>query len=453
VDLKVLQRHASSLGAQLGLVTRTRHVREDAEALGIPVFESAGEAQRVAWPSPGRRRLPWHAPVKNLRGKREQASVKEEAWRSNPFTRLSAFTIGVVSVFALVSLFIPSAQVTLSHVTKLQSIALPVVASESVESVFVTGSIPAREKRIVLDGMQTVNVTGEGVIPQSKARGVVLFRNLTQEAVTIPSGTIVEAARDALVRFVTLENGVVDAGVGKTIELPVEAMEGGLAGNLPAETLIVIDGRLGLSLSVTNLEPTAGGRELSSVQASDADRARAKDLLTSFLDDEARLTYLNELNSGDILFENTISVSQTLLEEYDPPAGAASSRLTLTMQVEYSARYASASDLTELASLALNASLPLGFSPASEAVTVEPVTTPALDDSGSARWQIRAEREIVRFIDAASVTYLIRGTSLQTAQTRLDDAFPLDRSPEIKLSPSWWQWIPLLPFRIEVVTE
>ena len=48
VDLKVLQRHALSLGAQLGLVTRARRVRQDAEALKIPVFESTGQAQRVA---------------------------------------------------------------------------------------------------------------------------------------------------------------------------------------------------------------------------------------------------------------------------------------------------------------------------------------------------------------------------------------------------------------------
>src|SRR5215207_5653754 len=74
VDLKILQRHASSLGAQLGLVTRARRVREDAEALHIPVFESTGEAQRVAWPKPRRRKWARHAPRKDLREQREQAS-------------------------------------------------------------------------------------------------------------------------------------------------------------------------------------------------------------------------------------------------------------------------------------------------------------------------------------------------------------------------------------------
>jgi len=452
VDLKVLQRHASSLGAQLGLVTRTRHVREDAEALGIPVFESAGEAQRVAWPNPGRKRLPRRAPAKNLREKREQVSMKEEAWRSHPVTRIGMFSVGVLSVFAIVALFIPRARVTLSPVTKLQSIVLPVSANESVVSVFITGSVPAREKRIVLNGTQTVVVTGEGVIPQSKARGVVEFRNLTQEAVTIPAGTIVSANE---LRFVTTKDGVVDAGVGKKTELPIEAIDGGLAGNVDSETINAIDGRLGLSLSVTNLEPTNGGRELASVQASDDDRARAKDLLMKFLDGEARQKFLGEINSGDVLFENTISVSQILLEEYDPPAGAAGTTLTLTLQVEYSARYTSASDLTMLASLALNASLPSGFraGAASDALTIESLGTPVLDDAGSARWQIRAERNIVQSVDHLQVMYLIRGFDVNTAQSRLEESLPLESSPAISMFPSWWQWIPLLPFRIEVVTE
>src|SRR6185369_7386449 len=64
VDLKILQRHASTLGAQLGLVTRTRRVRVEAEGLGIPVFESAAEAQKIAWPKPRRRKWSRKAPDK-----------------------------------------------------------------------------------------------------------------------------------------------------------------------------------------------------------------------------------------------------------------------------------------------------------------------------------------------------------------------------------------------------
>src|SRR5215216_534347 len=224
VDLKVLQRHASSLGAQLGLVTRARRVRDDAEALHIPVFESTGQAQRVAWPKPRRRRrFAQRPPKKGLRAQREQASTKEEAWRAQPVIRVLAFMIGVMAVLTLVALFVPRAQIRLNPVSKTQSLDLPVSAGPSVQSVFITGSIPAREKHVIVDGTQTVIVTGEAVIPQSKAKGVAEFRNLTQQTVNVPSGTVVQDAKG--IRFLSTASGEMEAGVGKTLELPVEALE------------------------------------------------------------------------------------------------------------------------------------------------------------------------------------------------------------------------------------
>ena len=299
-----------------------------------------------------------------------------------------------------------------------------------------------------------MTVTGEGVVPQSKARGVVEFRNLTQQSVTIPAGTVIQAAQDAPVRFVTLEDGAIDAGVGQTMEVPVEAVEGGFAGNLPEDSLIVIEGRLGLSLSVTNPEPTTGGRERASVQASESDRARAKNLLMKSLDEMAQEKLRDEIGGGDMLFDETLSVSQVLLEEYDPPAGAAGTKLSLTMQVEYSVMYAAASDVAELALLAMNASLPEGFRPESaDTVTINPVKKPSLDENGAARWTMKVEREIIQTVDPAQVTYLIQGLSSGTAQSRLEENIPLADSPVISLSPSWWPWVPIVPFRISVVTE
>src|SRR5688572_6690381 len=144
VDLKVLQRHALALGAQLGLVTRARRVSEDAEALRIPVFESTGQAQRVAWPKPRRRRWARRPPKKDLRQRREEVSAgpEREAWRAHPVVRVGAFLIGVASVLVLVALFIPRAQVILQPESKMQSVVLPVIARPSVDQVFITGTIP-----------------------------------------------------------------------------------------------------------------------------------------------------------------------------------------------------------------------------------------------------------------------------------------------------------------------
>jgi len=451
VDLKVLQRHALSLGAQLGLVTRTRRVRQEAEGLRIPVFESTGQAQRLAWPKPRRRRWVPRPPRKDLREQREQVSVKEGAWRAHPAVRVGSFLVGVAAVLLLVALFIPRAEVVLHPQPKTQSVVLPVIAGRSIESVFITGTIPAREKRVIVEGTQTVVVTGQGVTPQSQARGRVIFRNLTQQAVTIPSGTVVRTEDN--IRFETTRAGEVPAGVDETLELPVVAVEGGRSGNVDAETVVIVEGRLGLSISVTNPEPLTGGRETPSVQASDADRARAKESLLEKLEEEAHAQLKKELQAGDVLFEDTFEVSQILSEVYDPPAGAAGTRLTLNMQAEFSTLYADASDLTELAVLALNASLPSGFAADSDALSLEPVTQPILNDDGFTRWTVRAERRIVPHINNAQLTQMIQGISARRAQRLLENNLTLEDAPEIHLSPSWWPWVPIAPFRIAVITK
>ena len=337
----------------------------------------------------------------------------------------------------------------------MQSVVLPVSASPAVEAVFITGNMPARKLRTVVEGEQTITVTGEGVIPQSKASGFALFRNLTQQAVTVPSGTVIHSGDAERIRFVTIRDGIVKAGVGETLELPIEAIEGGLAGNIEVETINAVEGRLGLLLSVTNPERLKGGRELASVQASDADRKRAKNLLMKKLESDGRSALADKIVSGDVLIEDTFAVSQILSEDYDPPAGAVGTRLTLSMQVEYSVLYASASDLTELAALVLNASLPAGFRAASESevITVKPVTKPLSGANGSMRWTVRAERKIVQQINVGQVTQAIQGVGSRKAQTQLETDFPLAGSPEISLSPSWWPWVPIVPFRITVVTE
>ena len=455
VDLKVLQRHAASLGAQLGLVTRARRVRQDAEALRIPVFESTGQAQRLAWAKPRRTRIKRHAPRQDLREQREQlsAGAQQGMWRTHPATRVGAFLLGVTSVLVLVALFIPRAQIILQPKSKIQSIVVPVTASPSIDSVFITGNIPAREKRVIVEGSQTVFVTGEGVTPQSKAKGNVIFRNLTQQSVVVPVGTVVKTSNN--VRFVTTTTSEMDAGVGKMLEVPIEAEEAGLSGNVDAETIKVVEGKLGLSLSVTNPEAVTGGHEIPSVQATDADRDRAKSQLIKTLESQADQQLVQEMDSGDMILDDTSAVSQILSEVYDPPAGAAGNKLTLTMQVEFSALYASAQDLTELAALALNASLPSGYRAATdpEALTVKPVTKPTANVDGSAHWTVRAERRIVRQINSSQVTQIIQGIRSARVKTLLEKNLPLERSPKIGLTPSWWPWMPIVPFRISVVTQ
>jgi hypothetical protein len=68
-------------------------------------------------------------------------------------------------------------------------------------------------------------------------------------------------------------------------------------------------------------------------------------------------------------------------------------------------------------------------------------------------WTVRAERRIVQQIDKAQVTQLIQGIRSARVKAVLEKRLPLEKAPQINLSPSWWPWVPIVPFRISVVTK
>jgi hypothetical protein len=86
-------------------------------------------------------------------------------------------------------------------------------------------------------------------------------------------------------------------------------------------------------------------------------------------------------------------------------------------------------------------------------ITVKPVSAPLSTTNDITRWTVRAERKIVQQINVAQVAQMIQGFGSRNAQIQLEKNFPLASSPEINLSPSWWPWVPIVPFRISIVTE
>jgi hypothetical protein len=454
LDLKVLQRHATSLGAQLGLVTRHRNIRREAQALGIPVFNSTGQAQRNPWPERNlrikrvRRKL-----RQDLLEKRKQVRRGEEAWRSHPVARVGFFALGVLAVLTMVSLFIPRAQIILTPETDVQMVTLPVQADPSVNSVFITGSIPSRELLVLVEGVQESPVTGRVPVPVSKAEGLVTFRNLTEEPVSIPAGTVLTSTGLPGVRFLTMGNAELEAGLEATIDLPVEAESAGEAGNVKAEAIQAIEGNLGLLVTVTNVEPTSGGRNRLTDAATEKDLARLRESLFTELKAQALSEMEALLKSGDQIFTDTLDAEKILEETYVPPLGQPGNNVKLSMRVEFTASYASGADLTELASTVLNASLPEGFVDTGEPLKFEVLDSFQTNRKGVTRWAMRVSRQLEKQLNMGKIIPLVQGRSIAVATAQLKGNLDLKHSPEIQLSPEWWPWLPLIPFNISVESK
>jgi hypothetical protein len=328
-----------------------------------------------------------------------------------------------------------------------------VTANPSIQSVFVSGSVPARAETVAVEGTQTATVTSRIPVPLTRARGVARFRNLTQIEVAIPAGTLVYTRTEPPVRFATLNPTRIPPGVDQFVEVPIEAVTAGEVGNVAADSIQTVDGSLGLMTAVTNPEPTGGGTDTTAIGPSADDRFLLRESLLADLKTQAEAQLRARLSTDDVLLTDTLAVSQTLDETYNPPADQQGTSLTLTLRVEFSVQVVSTLSLTELAEATLNAVAEPGFSPVADSLTIESVSKPVTDADGVTHWQMQAERRTLRSVDLGAALALVRGRSPQEASALLSQTFLFETKPEINLTPDWWPWLPLIPFRISVVAQ
>ncbi len=448
LDLKVLQRHADSLGAQLGLVTKWNNVRRDAESLGIPVFKSTAAAQLNAWvESPPRARREPKPPLKGLRLQRDKIQIKEAAWRTSLLGRVLAFTAGVAAVLVLAGLFIPRADVTLSPEAQTISLTIPVNASPVYETVSLNGALPARTVSVTASTQRTLIVAGSISVPVTKATGIAQFTNSGAEEIVIPAGTIV--ATNTLIRFVTLNDTRLPANSEEFVEVKIEAVEPGENGNVEANTITIIEGALGLSVKVANPEATTGGAHENVPGGTEEDRSKLRDEALNELRLIAEEQIRAGLGGGDLFISDTLKIASLQREEYSPPPGEPGAEVTLSMQAEFSALYILAEDLETLAGSAVRAAIPPGFLPNGE-MTIEPLETPFTDSTGITRFPMQASQATLREVDLMQVYNLIRGRNIRSAAVAVREALALQNEPQIVITPSWWKWLPLIPFNISV---
>ena len=451
LDLCLIQRHALIQGAQLAIVAPSTDIRQSARELGIPIFKTVAIAQRRTWQSKYIADAPvQRTPRSDLLRMQREATPAEGPWRNRFGIRLLFFTLAVLAVLSVLVLFFPSATVALTPATRMQSLTISARASPQVATVDLTGSLPARMTSIDLEQSKTVAVTGSVITPNTPAAGMARFRNLSIGKVDIPSGTVIRTPGSPPVRFATTTDAVMPAGIARTLDVPVQAVQAGTSGNLSADTLVVFEGDLGTSLAVTNPSPTTGGSDHAApIQTAD-DHTRLHDELVSEILDQCKASLPQSLDHGDIFFPNTLGVGQVLSETYFPADGQTGATLSLTMKLQCKAQYASAADVKLLTSMALDANLPDGFEPNSGAVVSATSDAPVTDADGNTSWKILAQRLLRARIDPAEILELIQGRSLAVAGRRLAASFQLVAAPTIKVTPDWWPWLPVFPLRIAV---
>ena len=131
---------------------------------------------------------------------------------------------------------------------------------------------------------------------------------MTLTPLVIPAGTVVYSVSPTGVRYATLNETRLEGKPNAFVEVPIQALDGGKAGNVPADAIDGIEGSLSLSASVTNPAPVTGGSDRMATVASEADRDRLRSQLLGVLQESAQAKLQNSIAEGDLLLQDTVKM-------------------------------------------------------------------------------------------------------------------------------------------------
>lgn len=460
LDLVLLQRHTASLGARLALVTHDSDVRFYARELAIPVFDNLRQAQDSNWRIKRRRRSRVRPsfqksidPQPDLTRLRKESHPSTPAWMTKQVTRLILFTIGVFAFLSIAAILLPTAVVTLNPKTETQEITLQVHVDPDIEDINLSGALPARPIRVIVEGRSSLPSQGTIQIPDEYATGRVTFTNLSTQTVIIPVGSVVRTLDSTPIRFITTELAEIPAGPGEITTQSVQSIKPGKNGNLPAESLLAIEGPLGLNVAVSNRLPTSGGTDRIAPAPTSDDQNNLYQQLIEDLQVTAMNELQDQLSQDDLLFASTLTLIRVLEETYDPEEVMPSDYLNLTLRLEFEVLTVTSDDIYTLVTKVLDANIVDNYVPIPETLSISFLDEPQISQHAKDRWRIHATRKLQAQLLEPQAVNLTLGLSPTLAEQRLFNSIPLNEPPKIFVTPDWWPRMPLLPFRITVVRE
>ena len=470
--LKILRKEADEGGVQVGFVTNDPDIRYFCKGTRLPVYKSEAAARtHWRWPKP---EGPLPAPNKlrpivvapppdagialrpptlvtlpdstTLLG---EARVRpERVWLKGLsytiFIGLIALAIAGLSAWLL-----PQATVDIVPARSQIISSVDLTARTGIDAPdYPHKVVPARVVQARVESFGTTPTTGQEDAPVKKATGNVTFINRTSREITIPKGTVVRTTFGTGIRFRTLKEATAPPGTGQQVTVPIEALEPGLKGNVPALTINAIEGPLNVRLRVSNRSGTRGGTVENVGTVTQADKNRLKNELLAQLQQQAYAKLGENLRSGEYIPPETVN-TYVLAETYDRFAGEHADELGLQLQLLARGLAVDMNGARTLAKRSLHESAPPDKFLLEETIRAgQPRFTLFGDDFVTL--SITASGEVMEPVSASAVRAVLTGAPMNRAKQLLEENFVLAQPPQITLAPRWASHLPSLPFRIIV---
>ena len=368
--------------------------------------------------------------------------------RRSPARTAAIAASGLSAVLLLAVLAVPSATVTVA------ASAIPMPSATFTLRAGAGGDLSAQPLSATINAKVTGTATGSRN-DDIKATGSVRFTNQTTDDITIPKGSVVQTTTGSdRIQFSTTETKTLPRSIilGITlasgqIDIGVEAIIGGSAGNVGANRIVVSNRGV---YSVTNPLAMTGGdtKKIPVVRAEDYTAATSKAVVDRALADAAndqKLRWKSQLTGDAVVYVGTPSLtSQGPLADvvgrevatFDIPVTAsvqgfavAGNEPARTAVERYRALAADGNTLDE------------------RSVQLAGITTPTVADNG-VTWRLVATGQQSARLTKEQVGRAVAGRGIAEARAVLT-AQGL-RVTDLRISPSWWPRMPLLDARITV---
>jgi len=470
--LKALRMVADAGRVQIGLVTKDGDIRYFARLARIPVYKSEAAARKHwRWPKPEAPLPPpekfratitppppdaavaLKPPIIITKPKNTVLWGQAEARPDRSWLKGLGYilAIGLIAllILGLTVYLLPQARVSLTPARTQVISSIDLAARTGIDGPdYPNKLVPARVVQARVEGFSTTPTTGQEDAPVGKATGVATLINRTSREITAPEGTILRTTSGENVRFRTLQETKVPAGVGQQAEVQIEAVEPGLKGNVPALTINEIEGSLNISLRVSNPFRTEGGTVESVATVTQADKDRLKNELLAQLQKQAYAKLGENLHPGEFIPPETVN-TYILAATYDRFAGEHADKLGMQLQLLARGLAVDMDGARQLTERSLRETAPADKFLLEETIrTGKPHFTLFGDEFVT--FSLTASGEVIEPISAGDVRAVLAGAPADQAASLLEEHFALAKPPVITLTPSWTTRLPSLPFRIIV---
>jgi hypothetical protein len=470
VSLRRLQRRAEELGLQVLLVARDGLTRALARQAGIPTYLFPFGAQagmlwrRRGQPAPA---APWlpddgapEPPARPRRVKRRPIPGDRFRLRTLPDrTRLLSIFISLLVVVALaaglfytVITLVPVATVEVTPAVARVSETVLVTADPQAADIDLNAKVvPARLIEVRLEGSAQIATTSKKAAPNERAKGIITFANRTVQEVRVPAGAVVRTSTGTNIRFSVSKEAIVPAGLGKTADAEIVAVNPGPSGNVGAFLISTVEGSVGLLVTAVNGQATAGGdvKQVGVVTAGDRDYV--KDVLLEQLRQEAFVRLQEQLDAQEFVPPQTVQVA-IISEVYDKFIDELSDSLGLKMRVVATAVAIAGQDANTVALGALQSSVPPDQTLVAQGLTFERGEV-RMGDKRRVNFAMTASGIAVANLDTTGLREALLNQPIERAQTIVGERLPLKKPASVQVRPAWSGRMPPLTFRINITVN